>query len=235
MIHCIAFFVCFLYFSCSFLFLLFLLFLYFLFSFFFFLFFSFIFYLFLTFGANKGKKKFTNLSVYNAHLNGKKHKRAMSQRYFFSFLSFNFWFPTFPQKNLNFPFFFSFPFSSAPDKTIAILEFKIFRIGFSLQRVIERTVRNIEAKQAKNWEEIQVFFFFVLYSETSLNLFFPRPIWTKSPKKKSLLRKKMTKTKLCRALGFFLFLSFLPFFPFLIVFLGLPCWVGREAHSLLAL
>eukprot|EP00009_Paramoeba_aestuarina_P002582 CAMPEP_0201512980 /NCGR_PEP_ID=MMETSP0161_2-20130828/5127_1 /ASSEMBLY_ACC=CAM_ASM_000251 /TAXON_ID=180227 /ORGANISM="Neoparamoeba aestuarina, Strain SoJaBio B1-5/56/2" /LENGTH=482 /DNA_ID=CAMNT_0047909023 /DNA_START=80 /DNA_END=1528 /DNA_ORIENTATION=+ len=73
------------------------------------------------------KRRFAKQSVYDAHLEGKKHKRAV----------------------------LLYKSSRSPDKSITSLEYRIFRLGVSLQKVVERTVRNIEAKQAKNWEEIQ--------------------------------------------------------------------------------
>jgi len=72
------------------------------------------------------KRKFAKKSVFDAHLPGKKHLKAVE----------------ISKKK------------SAPGKEMARLEFSIFRFGLLFQKTIERTIRNIEGKLAKTWEEL---------------------------------------------------------------------------------
>jgi hypothetical protein len=93
-----------------------------------------------------GKRKFAKKTVFDAHFEGKKHFKAVesSKQRRCEYLRIEF----FPLPTLI--------VSSDPNKSIAFLEYKVFRYSVLLQKVIEKTIRNIEAKQAKNWEELQV-------------------------------------------------------------------------------
>lgn len=93
-----------------------------------------------------GKRKFAKKTVFDSHLEGKKHLKAAEDL---------------KKKRFN-TFFHSNSYQhifSEPDKAMASLEYKVFRYAVLLQKVIEKTIRNIEAKQAKNWEELQVCIF----------------------------------------------------------------------------